>query len=109
MEINILGGGPAGSAAAIAALTAAVPARIFERSSRRRHKVCGEFITPEACGVLQELGVWDEFLHLRPARIRRCNLHFGGTTKTWELPEFYPKRWLLKCHLMHHHQEQKTR
>ncbi len=86
-EIQILGAGPAGSAAAIAALSASVPARIFERSSGRRHKVCGEFITPEACGVLADLGVWDEFLALRPARIRRCMLHFGRTTKTWKLPE----------------------
>lgn len=86
-SVLILGAGPAGSAAAIAALAEAVPVSILEKSRHRRHKVCGEFISPEACGILAELGVWEQFLLLQPARIRNCALHFGRVTKKWTLPE----------------------
>src|ERR1022692_1950395 len=83
----ILGAGPAGSVAAIAALAESVPVSILEKSRHRRHKVCGEFISPEACGILAELGVWEQFLRLEPTRIRDCVLHFGRLTKKWTLPE----------------------
>ena len=86
-SVLILGAGPAGSAAAIAALAESVPVKILEKSRQRRHKVCGEFISPEACGILAELGVWEQFLRLEPTRIRDCVLHFGRLTKKWTLPE----------------------
>jgi len=86
-NVLILGAGPAGSVAAIAALAESVPVSILEKSTHRRHKVCGEFISPEACGILAELGVWGQFLSLQPTRIRDCALHFGRVTKKWTLPE----------------------
>ena len=86
-SVLILGAGPAGSVAAIAALAESVPVSILEKSRHRRHKVCGEFISPEACGILAELGVWEQFLRLQPTRIRDCALHFGRVTKKWTLPE----------------------
>jgi menaquinone-9 beta-reductase len=49
--------------------------------------VCGEFIPAEAARVLEDLGVWREFLRLNPARIRRCALHFGTRVKRWTLSE----------------------
>ena len=85
-EIQVVGAGPAGSAAALAALAESAAVRISERSRAARHKVCGEFISPEACPVLEQLGVWDDFLRLNPARIRRCVLHFGSRAKQWSLP-----------------------
>jgi flavin-dependent dehydrogenase len=87
-SVLILGAGPAGSAAAIAALAESVPVSILEKSLHRRHKVCGEFISPEACGILAELGVWEQFLRLEPTRIRDCVLHFGRLTKKWTMPEY---------------------
>jgi flavin-dependent dehydrogenase len=36
---------------------------------------------------LQELGVWDGFLALHPARTHRCFLHFGAHHKQWKLAE----------------------
>jgi flavin-dependent dehydrogenase len=86
-EIRILGGGPAGSAAAIAACAHGAETHIFEKSRNPHHKVCGEFISGEACQMLQELGVWNRFLELRPARTRRCCLRFGPRAKRWNLPE----------------------
>src|SRR5215472_5517475 len=86
-EIRILGGGPAGSAAAIAACAHGMEPQIIEKSCNPHHKVCGEFISGEACQMLQELGVWNSFMELRPARTRRCCLRFGSRAKQWSLPE----------------------
>jgi len=86
-EIQIAGGGPAGAAAAIAALTEGAPVHIFEKSRAPRHKVCGEFLSPEACHVLEDLGVWQDFLRRNPARLRRCVLRFGSHSKQWSLRE----------------------
>jgi menaquinone-9 beta-reductase len=86
-ELRIVGAGPAGSAAAIAAVTTVGAVRIFERSRSEHHKVCGEFISPEACRLLEAFGVWDDFLGRNPAGITRCILHFGSRTKEWRLAE----------------------
>ena len=86
-EIRIVGAGPAGAAAAISAISESAAVRISERSRSPRHKVCGEFISPEACQVLDDLGVWADFVRLGPARIRRCILHFGAQVKEWALSE----------------------
>lgn len=85
--IQIVGAGPAGTAAAIAAQSEGAAVRLIERSPAPRHKVCGEFIPAEACMALQELGVWPDFLRHNPARIRRCALHWGSRTKRWNFEE----------------------
>ncbi len=84
-EILIAGGGPAGSAAAIAARLEGAPVRIFERATSPRHKVCGEFISPGASGLLESLGVWADFSAIGPRQIRRCVIHFGRRAKCWNL------------------------
>lgn len=83
----MVGAGPAGSAAAIAALQDSAGVRIADRARETRHKVCGEFIAPEACGILEKLGVWSGFVGAGPSRIRRCILHFGSREKQWRLDE----------------------
>jgi flavin-dependent dehydrogenase len=83
----ILGGGPAGSAAALSALQNGPRVRIVERSRLPRHKVCGEFFSPEIGPELEYLGVWDAFLAAGPARVRRTALHFGTHTKSSRLAE----------------------
>lgn len=86
-RIHILGGGPAGSAAALAALRQGARVRIIEKSRLPRHKVCGEFFSPEIEPELEQLGGWDAFLAAGPARVRRTVLHFGARTKSSRLPE----------------------
>jgi flavin-dependent dehydrogenase len=89
-RIHILGGGPAGSAAALAALRAGAQetrVRVIEKSRLPRHKVCGEFFSPEIGPELEQLGVWSAFLAAGPARVRRTALHFGARTKSSRLPE----------------------
>lgn len=75
--IDIIGGGPAGAMAAIAARHGGAEVRVVEKSIFPRHKVCGEFLSPEVLTLLTRVGCANEFLGLRPAAIRHMELHFG--------------------------------
>lgn len=86
-EIFIAGGGPAGAAAAIAGRLEGSPVRLIDRAAAFRHKVCGEFISPDTQELLEALQVWRDFGVLGPCRIRRCILHLGNRSKQWNLPE----------------------
>jgi menaquinone-9 beta-reductase len=86
-EIQIAGAGPAGTAAAIAALSQGAAVHIYERSLHAKHKVCGEFVSREAFRVLERLGVAPAFFELKPSVIRRCALHLGAHVKEWTLGE----------------------
>lgn len=80
-RVHVIGAGPAGSAAALAACGEGAAVSVAEKSRLPRHKVCGEFLSPGIRGALERLGVWKEFLKLGPAPIRRFVLHIGGTEK----------------------------
>src|SRR6516225_5187115 len=54
-DLIVIGGGPAGTAAAITAARSGARALLVERGRLPRHKVCGEFVSPEALGLLAEL------------------------------------------------------
>jgi flavin-dependent dehydrogenase len=60
-DLIIVGAGPAGSAAALAALQADPRARValVDAASFPRDKACGDGIAPQALHVLEELGVPD--------------------------------------------------
>ena len=85
--VQIVGAGPAGASAAIAALHEAAAVRITDRARATRHKVCGEFLSAEVSSVLERLGVWPDFLESGPSRIHRCRLYFGWRVKEWTLSE----------------------
>ncbi len=55
--VAIVGGGPAGLAAAIALAQAGVSVVVLERGSWPRDKVCGEGVMPTGVAVLDRLGV----------------------------------------------------
>jgi hypothetical protein len=96
-EIEIVGGGPAGSAAALAALADGARVRIYEKSVFPRHRVCGEFLSPEIVSVFEELGVTSEFFAAKPALLKRIRLHFGHRTASCNLddPAFGLSRYSL--------------
>jgi hypothetical protein len=85
--VQIVGAGPAGSAAALAAMACGAGVDIFEKSSFPRHKVCGEFLSPGAVALLQELGVWEQMLARRPARFTEVALFFGNKPNRARLKE----------------------
>jgi len=54
-DLAIIGGGPAGSSAAIAAARLGASVVLLEARNFPRHKVCGEFVSAEALDVLASL------------------------------------------------------
>lgn len=85
--VRVVGAGPAGSSAALAALAAGADVEIFEKSAFPRHKVCGEFLSPEAARLIEELGLMERFLDLRPSRLEKMMLVFDGRARTALFPE----------------------
>lgn len=86
-QVTVIGGGPAGAAAALAALAQGSGVTLYEQSPFPRHKVCGEFLSPGVAPLLEALRVWPAFAAARPALLRRCVLHFGAREKSFALPE----------------------
>jgi len=54
-DLAIIGGGPAGTSAAITAARAGAMVVLFEAKGFPRHKVCGEFVSAESLDVLGNL------------------------------------------------------
>ena len=75
-DIAIIGGGPAGTTAAITAARVGARVLLLERGRFPRHKVCGEFISPEGVGLLAGLGLDD--LVSRARRIARARIFAEG-------------------------------
>lgn len=104
-DAAVMGGGPAGSA--VAALLASSGRRtvLLERDRFPRRKVCGEFLSTEAQGLLREIGCLDAVRALAPAAIRRGRFHsvsgreaefpLGG--EAWGL-----SRWALDATMFQH-------
>jgi flavin-dependent dehydrogenase len=53
----VIGGGLAGSMVAIRLATAGRQVTLLEKESSAHHKVCGEFLSPEAVGYLNQIGI----------------------------------------------------
>lgn len=56
-DVIVAGGGPAGSAAAIALARAGRRVLLLERDAMPAHKLCGEFLSGEAAAALRALGL----------------------------------------------------
>ncbi|MEX2263276.1 MAG: FAD-dependent monooxygenase [Bryobacteraceae bacterium] len=104
ISVRIIGAGPAGTAAALAALSAGARVIVYEQSGFPRHKVCGEFLSPEIAPILEQLGATAAFRERRPARVERVTLHFGKAAKRWRLsePGFGLSRYALDDLLLQH-------
>ena len=87
MRVAIIGSGPAGSAAAFAARRHGAGVNLVEKSRLPRHKVCGEFLSPEIVPLLEDLCVSGRFADAAPARVRRVFIRFGRREKCAVLSE----------------------
>ncbi len=87
MRLRVIGGGPAGASAAIAGLLEGASVELHEKTRFPRHKVCGEFLSPEIVPLLEHLGLAASFFNANPASIRRLVIRFGAREKTAALPE----------------------
>lgn len=86
-RVDVVGGGPAGAAAAISAAMRGADVTLFEKSRLPRHKVCGEFLSPEAIPILEHLGVWKSILAAGAVPINRFSLHFARASVNHRLEE----------------------
>lgn len=80
----VVGGGPAGSAAAILLARNGTSPLLIERTTGPHDKLCGDFLSGEAVAALSELGV--EVQSLGAAPIRTLRLVRNGRTTTAALP-----------------------
>lgn len=82
VDIAIIGGGPAGAAAAIRAARLGAKVVVFEKGPHGRDKVCGDGLTPRAVGALRELEIDMADAH----RIRGLRMIAGSTTRELDWP-----------------------
>jgi flavin-dependent dehydrogenase len=73
-DLLVIGAGPAGAAAAITAARAGMKVALLEKGSFPRHRVCGEFVSPESLALLRDLlgghaSLFDAAPRLTSARI----------------------------------------
>jgi flavin-dependent dehydrogenase len=73
-DVIVVGAGPAGSAASTLLAEAGVRTLLLEEKRMPRHKVCGEFITPEAFPTLDRLSLMDSLVKAGAREIRTLTL-----------------------------------
>ena len=83
-ECLILGGGLAGSMAGILLARSGRSTVLVEKENSAHHKVCGEFLSPEAVGYLRQAGINPEALGAAP--IHRLRLSVGDRSVETRLP-----------------------
>ena len=87
IDVAVVGGGLAGCSVAIQMARAGHDVVLFEAGSYPRHKLCGEFLSPEAQSSLDRLGVRDALEAHHPPRIDQSVVTApGGATDTVALP-----------------------
>lgn len=69
-DILIIGGGPAGSTTALYLSKLGYKITLIEKKKFPRETLCGEFLSKEVTDVLKELNIFDEFISLKPNRLK---------------------------------------
>jgi flavin-dependent dehydrogenase len=85
-DLAIVGGGPAGCAAAIAGARSGASVLLLERGRFPRHKVCGEFVSAESLNLLRTLLAPDfQNLIARAPRIEGTRVFVDGSELAAEI------------------------
>jgi geranylgeranyl reductase family protein len=85
VDVAIVGGGPAGAAAAHALASAGRSVLVCERKVFPREKTCGDGLTPRAVKMLELMGLGPELD--RWERVKGLRAHGGGRTLELDFPE----------------------
>ncbi len=73
-EITIIGGGPAGSTAAIFLAEIGFDVCLIEKRKFPREVLCGEFLSKEVIEIIKELNLYNEFILLNPNCLKTFKL-----------------------------------
>ena len=84
-EIVIVGAGPAGASLACRLAMQNFDVVLIEREKFPRHKLCGEFISPECLEHFRKLGVVDEMLSVGGDRISQT-IFYAPSGKSVSVP-----------------------
>jgi geranylgeranyl reductase family protein len=76
-DVVVVGGGPAGAATAIHLTRAGLDVCVLDRARFPRDKACGEFLSPAATPLLEDLGVRDTIDAAGARRLDQVRI-FGG-------------------------------
>lgn len=98
-DLAVIGGGPAGAAAAIAGARSGARVVVFEKGPLGRDKVCGDGLTPRAVTALAELGIGlDDAHHIEGLRMiagsTRRELAWPATGRFADHGAVWPRRRL---------------
>jgi flavin-dependent dehydrogenase len=85
-QAMIVGGGPAGSTAALMLARAGWSVALIEKTGFPRRKVCGEFVSATALPLLHELGVAESFLNLAGPEVTQVGLLVNDSTLMSKMP-----------------------
>ncbi|MGI9623172.1 MAG: geranylgeranyl reductase family protein [Acidimicrobiales bacterium] len=85
-DILVIGGGPAGAAAAMRAARGGASVAVFEKAGRGRDKICGDGLTPRAVAALEELKIDLTGVH----RIDGLRMIAGSTRRELAWPDTGP-------------------
>jgi menaquinone-9 beta-reductase len=96
-DIAVIGGGLAGSTGAAHAARRGARVALLEAGAFPRHKVCGEFLSPDARPVLRRLGVEEQLLNAGAREISSARLVVGRDYLELPLPKpaLAVSRWIL--------------
>ena len=102
-DVAIIGGGPAGSMAAIYLSRFGFDVCLIEKKKFPRDVLCGEFLSEEVTALLKELKLFEEFLALNPVLISRFkSVNESGTEihSNLSFPAYALKRSLFDKFLL---------
>jgi flavin-dependent dehydrogenase len=83
----VIGGGPAGTVAALTLARAGWDVALIEKRRFPRRKVCGEFVSASTFPLFERLGVLDAFSSLAGPEVRRVGIFAAETVEACAMPE----------------------
>ena len=85
-EVVVVGGGPAGASAAIRLARRGIDVCVLDRARFPRAKPCGEFLSPGATPILEELGVREAVETAGALRLERVRIDAHGAVVELRFP-----------------------